>query len=365
MVCESGFASAVSNVDLIDLRITLNGAIEDASKWTCVCDEIAKVFGGNGALLIPFEPEQRGTWLPVSPALTDALAEYIEEGWHLNDYRQNLANIVKNRGYATDDDLEVSRNERAEMPFYRYLFKHNIGFMINFLITTPQGYWAVPVYFDNDRHPITKDEIKIIEQIRPLIEEATAKADLAAHKKIADFAKFFEGTNTEIYVLNPMGEHCMYLGTNGRLSITKSLPTQLSKPISEDIRKGLEEVCSSAPELSMSRSFQINGNSKTFNLLAIQVPFALRHYYMPFKVCLIITEVESRQVLQAQRLKSEYDFLPSEITTLQLLSTGRNVKSISEFLSLKESTIRQRLKQMYEKAAVSGQVELIGFYNGL
>ena len=47
----------------------LDLAIDDAFYWPEVCDEIAKLLGGNNAQLIPSEPNLRGLWLACTKSL--------------------------------------------------------------------------------------------------------------------------------------------------------------------------------------------------------------------------------------------------------------------------------------------------------
>jgi hypothetical protein len=148
--------------------------------------------GGNSAALIPGNPNFRGLWLACTCNLLPAMEEYIAQGWHLNDFRQKTLPIISQRGYATDDDILDNRSEMASMPYYTdFLWKHDIGFFIGIRITTPNGIWAACVYFKHDQPPISKEQIKIIETISPLLEEATQRAEYFAHNSISDFANFF------------------------------------------------------------------------------------------------------------------------------------------------------------------------------
>lgn len=348
------------------LEACLNLAIEDAAYWKNVCEEIASLLGGNNAILIPSNPNFRGAWMAHTDNLAPALSQYIDEEWHLNDFRQKTIPIIIRQGYATDDDILESRDEMSKMPYYTdFLCKHNIGFFIGLKLITPNGIWVSAVYFDNDHPPITDEQIELTKAISALFEKKVAKADEVAHKKIADFAQFFKDTKSRIYIYNPQGENCLSVNSVGEFNWQNAEPNFLSYSITNEIYHDLHEICTSDPELSLSRSYTYTENGRRINLLAIQVPPFLRHFHMPFKVCVIATESNENIAQKHNQLRDRFNLTNSEVTTLELLAGGNKVNAISELLSLKSSTIRQRLKTIYQKAHVSGQIELVNLYHKL
>lgn len=351
---------------LKNLESSLDMAIKDAQHWSDVCDEIAKLLGGNNALLIPSNPSFRGLWLASTKSLAPALEQYIADEWHLNDFRHNIIPIAIERGYATDDDILPNRSAMAEMPYYTdFLWKHDIGFFIGIKIVTPNGIWIASTYFNHNHPPITPEQIELTQQISALVEEKTAEADIIAHKQISDFAKFFKGTQSDIFILDPQGETCFQVNADGKLRDQAASPDFLTKNILDELHDEISHICSSDPELSLSNSYIVKQGDKRTNVLAIQVPPFLRHFHMPFKVCIIATQVKERIVETHDQLRDEFGLTTSEITTLELLARGNSPNSIAHLLSVKPSSIRQRLKTIYHKTSVGGQVELIGFYNNL
>ena len=115
----------------------------------------------------------------------------------------------------------------------------------------------------------------------------------------------------------------------------------------------------------MSRAYQFNTGETSTNVLVIQIPPSLRHFFMHFKVCAIRTECSIATGLKHMRLREDYSLTASEIATLDLLVEGKTPYMIADILSLKVSTVRQRLKQIFEKVQVNSQVELIGFHRSL
>ncbi|MFD0915963.1 helix-turn-helix transcriptional regulator [Pseudahrensia aquimaris] len=351
---------------LKNLESILGQVVQDASYWPGVCEELCGLFGANGAALVPANPDYRGLWMAVSESMVPVLQEYVAEGWHLNDLRQQMYPFVLTRGYGTDDDFLPNRESRHDLPYYSdFLLPHNIGFTIAIKLVTPNGIWAAALYFDNNHPPISEEEIKLAETVSSSMEKSIVQADYTAHEKIGEFANFFKGSKSELFIFNPHGEQCLNIDTDGVLRKNDNLTNVFSKSITPEISDDLAEICSSDPDLSLSRSFTFNEGEKKLNLLAIQIPPKLRHFHMPFKVCVIVTECGELETRKLESLESRFNLTRSEITTVRMLASGNNINSISELLSLKPSTIRQRLKQIYHKTATRGQVELINFYNGM
>ena len=147
------------------------------------------------------------------------------------------------------------------------------------------------------------------------------------------------------------------------MKLEDRLSPYLTEEITGELNSELKTVCASAPEDSVSRSYQIKRDGDQYNILAIQIPPSLRHYHMHFKVCVIVTRCGDEAAFRKSKFEKSYQLTNAEITTIEMLSAGNKPKEIAELLSVKPSTIRQRLKIVYEKTGTSSQIELIGLYN--
>jgi DNA-binding CsgD family transcriptional regulator len=127
----------------------------------------------------------------------------------------------------------------------------------------------------------------------------------------------------------------------------------------------LREICASDPTLSLSNTYQIKDGDQNKSVLVVQIPPKLRHYFMHFKVCAIVTECNGMDAWKQQRLREEYLLSDAEVSTVDLLSAGKTPNLIADIMSLKATSIRQRLKVIYEKTNVNSQVELVALYNQL
>ncbi|WP_157946871.1 LuxR C-terminal-related transcriptional regulator [Thalassobius sp. I31.1] len=348
------------------LETTLALATEDAQYWDPSLDIVVEILGARGALFPATDPFFRGMWMAGTRNMKDALTSYLSDGWFKNDPREAVLKRMMEKGHACDHDVFPDRARKDQIPIYRdYLYPLNFGVSYCVRIITPNGYWALAIHFDNDHPEISPADAILIKRIQAMFAKATTRADELAHKRIATFAQFFKGTESEVFVLDVDGKACFSINSDGKLQSQTRMNHLLPEEVSEDIVAEIRELCVSDPNLSLSRAFQFNTDRNNTNVLVIQIPPSLRHFFMHFKVCAIRTECSVATGLKHTQLRENYGLTASEIATVDLLVDGNTPNMISDILSLKVSTVRQRLKQIFEKVQVNSQVELIGFHNRL
>lgn len=348
------------------LENTLALAIEDALYWDAALDIVVEIFGGTGALIPATDPFFRGMWMAGTKEMKEALASYLGDGWYKKDPREKVLKLMLEKGYACDQDVFPDRAERDQIPIYRdYLYPLNFGVSYCVRILTPNGYWALTIHFDNDHPRINAADEVLIERVQSMFAKATARADEVAHKRIASFAQFFKNTESEVFVLDVDGAECFSINNNGKIQTQTRMSHLLPEEVGEEIAEEIRALCVSDPSLSMSRAYQFNMGKTSTNVLIIQIPPNLRHFFMHFKVCAIRTECSVATVIKHARLRDDYNLTASEIAAVDLLVGGNTPNMIAGILSLKVSTVRQRLKQIFEKVQVNSQVELIGFHRDL
>lgn len=353
--------------DLFDaLQSTLDLAVEDAQHWDAALETVVEIFGATGALFPATDPFFRGVWMTGTKRMKQALPTYLNDGWVHNDPREKVIKLMMEKGYACDHEAFPVRAEKDQIPIYRdFLYPQKIGVVYGLRILTPSGYWAMMVHFDNDHPPISTTDKVLIKRVQTMFAKATARADEVAHKRIASFAQFFKGTESKVFVLDVDGKVCFSINSSGKLQtlsrVNHLLPDEMQAELGVEVR----DLCSSDPSLSVSRAYQFNSGNKSTNVLITQIPPSLRHFFMHFKVCAIKTECNDTTILKNTRLQEDYGLSASEIATVGFLAGGNTPNMIADILSLKASTVRQRLKQIFDKTQVNSQVELIGLYGRL
>jgi len=186
-----------------------------------------------------------------------------------------------------------------------------------------------------------------------------------AHKRMTEFAQFFSESESEIFILDAHAAQTLRMDNFGKLITAQGVEKLLPPVLDSQMKEELIELCSSNPELSLSTAYTFRENSRNITILVIQAPKKLRHFFMPLKACAIRTITGDLTALKQKELTEKFNLTIAEISTLQLLSTGKTSQAIADIMGLKPTSIRQRLKKIYEKTAVNSQVELLAFYNRL
>lgn len=348
------------------LQTLLDKAAHDARIWDDVCEEVTTLLGATGTLLPASNPHFRGLWTAGTKRIKQAMVVYLRDKWIHGDPREPVLNRMFERGYCTDDEIYPDRAARSEMPIYRdFLKPWNFGNVCMIRLQTPQGYWPMTVHFANDHPPLGDADFALIVRIQSLFANATKAASDIAHQRIYDFFQFMNGSETEVFVFDADGHQSFTIDRQGRVQNRDRLDRLLPAEISASIQDALKEVLLSDPDMSMSRAYQFIQDGKHVNVLVIQIPPSLRHFFMTFKTCAIRTELGDTSVLKRARLLEEFGLTKAETMTVELLANGKTTAMIADLMGLKPASIRQRLKMIYQKTDVSSQVALVALYGGL
>lgn len=354
------------NHDLNQLQEKIKLATLDARAWDEVCEEITCLFGATGTLLPASNPNFRGLWTAGSKRIKEAMAIYLEEDWITGDPREPVLITMFERGYCTDDEIFPDRADRFMMPIYRdFLLPWDFGNVCMIRLATPEGYWPMTVHFSNDHPSLSDTDLSLVHSIQRLFEEATWKASEIAYQRIYSFFEFMEGSNTEVYVFDADGTQSFTIDQSGKIQSRNDLERLLPSEITSTISDELKEALLSDPNMSISRAYQFTKHDKNVNVLIIQIPPSLRHFFMKFKTCAVRTELGDTSAFKRKCLKRDFKLTDAEIITVEMLAAGSTPAVIADMLGLKPTSIRQRLKDIYEKASINSQLELVALYGRL
>lgn len=346
-----------------DLEASLQAVAEDAARWDEVCEVITELLGATGTILPASNPRFRGLWTSGTKKIKEALVEYLEKDWITGDPRELVLNRMFVEGICTDDQVFPDRNARFQKPIYRdFLVPWNFGNVCMVRISTPEGYWPMTIHYANDHPPLTDTDFDLIKKIQLLMEDATKRVYKLASEQIFEFSKFFTGSKSEVFLFDADGEYSFSLERNGQAKLHEKLDTLIPGDLGSMLQEELKAIMLSDPNLSLSEAFRFEHNGKKHNILIVQIPPHLRHFFMKFKTCAIRTELMDTTELRNTKMREHYGLTQSEVVTVEMLSIGKSTNEIASLLGLKSSSIRQRLKSIFNKAEVGGQVELIAKY---
>jgi len=337
--------------ELDRLSGALANCVSNAHHWPEVCNQVAAVFDAIGAIIIPVDPAYRGIWMPQSETLVELTDAYLAGGWAKKDYRQMGEALLKRRKWFTDDDLG-NRKVIQQDPYYlELMIPHGVGFAIIIEIPTINGPFALSIQFEHDRKPVSEVEGDLALSIRQLVSETAEAAILQSRQRIKDLTEMMSETTQHVFTLDCLGN---VLRTTADSNVNSIDDWQLNDALFLQLR----EICASDPADNISEVIEIE--KRRFNIF--QIPKSVRHFCIPDKVLVVETKTNPRVNCRSNVMMQKFDLTPAEITCLEILSRGNSINDTADLLSLKVTTVRQRLKNIYQKVEVNSQAQLVAKY---
>jgi DNA-binding CsgD family transcriptional regulator len=338
--------SSLQKVAFLELEEALSRVHSDAERWQDVCDAVSRCFGAVGTIIIPVDPEHRGVWLTQSPCLKATTEHYISEGWHLNDFRQNGAKLLLKDGIFTDDDL-ADRSVFLELPYYRdFLIPRGLGYAAVLHIEVDGRDFAMSIQFSHQRQPLTTLERKFALAVASRIMDAVGILSAAVKRKISEFTELMSETVDEVAVFDAAGN----------IQSERTQEAQLVCWPTKEI--GL--ACAVDPDNFHPIFATREDDLCSYDFTLLLIPPSLRHFFVEEKV--LVMKSEASSTFEGERFGAMFDLTRAELRCVKLLSNGMSLQEIAAELGLKVSTVRQRLKVVFQKTGAHSQGKLVALF---
>lgn len=222
--------------------------------------------------------------------------------------------------------------------------------VINLKIKNKQ-YLLFILYKDNEKS-FSRSEIEMANQILEVREDI----ENSIMKKRIVLLETLKSISGQIYRYDQEANQFF------RLAAAKELTnsTDYSELLNEKLTAALKKIVKLKYSEIKNKSFII----KSDNIKIVLLLFDIENI-SGYDFYVLASRYENSKLDKSSELKNKFNLTNSEIRTIELLADGNNVNNIAEILNLRPSSIRQRLKQVYHKTSVNGQVELINLYNVL
>jgi hypothetical protein len=166
----------MSNPDVLDAVDAIYAAALEPEQWSDALDQIARVVGGVGTLLLPVSPVSEFGVIH-SPSLNESVRAY-ENGWWRYDCRNQKGQVRRvTSGVYTDSDVLDEDSIRRD-PFYQeFLRPHGPGAFASHLFTAVPGHvLSLSVQRDIRRGPFEGDDLRTLSMLGGHVTRAVATA---------------------------------------------------------------------------------------------------------------------------------------------------------------------------------------------
>lgn len=356
-----------SNLDAVETA--LEQAVCDAAQWPKLCDALARCFGGVGAVFIPVDPARRGPWLTHSPSLADALADYIEGGWHIRDYRQIGLAIMRERGFVTDLDFVDARTLETH-PYYRdFLASHGLGQFIGIHVEVDGEEWCASIQRPLGHRPMHLEDERLAAWLRPLLSSALTRAHRIGLEQITTWKNLLASHDRGIAFLDRQGRVRDMNAVARKLVDEQGLLNagSFALPDARDQRRlDMLLQCACDPAYSGALPAPVISAPRGGVSLAVDVvrlPPEQRHFTLDMTAALAFRLASNVARDPGEMLSVRYGLVPSEIRVVRGIWSGKTLRQIAAESGVTEGTVRQQLKSALRKTGLNRQIQLIALLN--
>jgi len=331
--------------------------------WTFALDALADAFNAEGVVLVPARASEVAGRLRPSRSMEAAAEHYMKEGWFRHDERAIRGwPRVPRGGVILEQDITTAE-ERAGHPFYQdFLRKHGLEWFAGLPCATDVS-WVLSLQRRPRDGAFEGEEARRMAQIGPHI--ATF---LRLEEQLA-----FTGQRMLLEAYEIAGRAAVLLGAQQRvLGLTTAAEAVIAGAIAH--RGGKLAALDKTSDTRLQKLIQsvtgVERLSGLYGRVAVRMPrggvliveaLPLPHTTAGPRVraVLTISNPYKKREPEPPLLADAFRLTPAQTRLAQELLKGGSAKEIAQRLSLSHETVRDQLRQLFDKTGTNRQVELL------
>lgn len=334
----------------------------DTEGWVPALETLTRAAGAWGAALIPVRGRVPG--FPVTQLVQPLFAQYIEEGWYRNDFRERGIPHLLRTGVTTDLDF-VSQDEIAQEPYYQELLRpHGNQWFAGVALRADEDVWCLSIYRTAKQGPFVGAER---EQLRKLVEPLSSVARLS--RKVAGIrvAGMVDGLSAiglaallldrygRVLRMNPEAEAVMpsgFMMTNGVLSAKeRRSAARLASVIAATLHSPDAAI---PPPVAVARP-----RGRPLAVQVLPILGEARAAFAEARLLVTIVDPDSRAASPEGHLQSIFGLTVAEAKLATRLGNGQSLSDLAQELGVGKETARTQLRSVFTKTDTSRQAELV------
>jgi DNA-binding CsgD family transcriptional regulator len=342
--------------------------------WTGVCDKLATLTGGVGAVLIPRSPELRALGMRQSDSLRESSEVYLRDGWYLRDERDRGIRRVDRMSVVFEQDV-VTIEEIGRSPYYQeFLRPCGLKWFAGLGFDEQGQKWAASIqrtaeqgmFGENDRRALAQ----LPSHFSRAAEMAMALGYAEAEGFINAFQRMFVGAAAldyagRVVMTNPAADGLLGDG----LTIRNARLTA-AEPNGADRLGGLILASITRRAILSERTLVTIAIPRPSGKRALQLmacPLGSRSIseFSPIRSIILIVDPEQKRVPISQVLVQQFGLTVSEGRLARRLAAGEPLAAAAASLHLTEESARTYLKSLLSKTSTHKQSELVALLASL
>lgn len=330
--------------------------------WPDALQKFADLNGSRGALLTRGDRDHEG--LLYSPSLAPTVAQFFEQGWHLNDYRTAQCIPRADQGFVTDRHI-IAYDDIAGSDYYSgFARPGGVPWFATGGMVRADG---VPIGFSlqrSDREgPFSDSEVRRLNKVLPRLREVLAltyrinsnrERSMLSGLELVDQAALLIDDRGRIREMNGAAEALLdrlFVLRSGRLlaidarhrsEFTRWLDAARAAPLDTlGMRRRLIRLDDRGGRCWIGQIMPVAGQAKDI--------FTNSHNILVFMPAHVTIRPS------AAALATAFGLTPAEARVAELIAIGLTVDEVAARLSLNRNAVRFHMKSILPKAGVGRQ----------
>lgn len=343
-------------------------------KWTAVCDGMASLVSGDGAVLIPADVtkrsfptdrKQKSIGLPRSEGIEHLITAYEADGWHKKDLRIKGLPAILRRGYTVDSDC-IEYDEIPKSPFYQeFLRPGGVLWFVGVGIQVESSIWCLSVLRHLQTEQFSEHEIQELLLYRDMLRHSAGIARQLGNARVYAAADILEQHGLCAIAIDATGKVASVSPSAERhfadtLQIVGGKLHARSSNGAAPLNRLVNSVCgkfvsAANPQVVLTRT---NGKPPLV-LYACKLPEAERDIFQPATALIVISDPERPQEPSGELLMDYFGFTRAESCLAVALIGGSSIEDYAMDHGISPVTVRNHLQGLLRKTATHRQADLI------
>jgi DNA-binding CsgD family transcriptional regulator len=332
-------------------------------KWHTVLDQLAELADAEGTLLFAAGPGHP-RWIS-SPAIHDAVLEWTQSKWFLDNPRgQKLVPINEPRFLTDFDALTIEEIDAAD--YYTELLRpRGLGWCVGTSIRSPAGdVLVLSIEKAHKKGPVPRAVAEQLDHLRPHLARAALLSGRLGLDRAASSVATLEAIGLPAAALTSAGNvvsvNDRFMDYAPRVRIGAGNMIRFETTAVQSLAM---EAISGSPDSSigLGRSIPVrsSGPQPPFVVHLVPLRGAGLDVFTGALFIIFITPVVPKSGPSPELLQALFDLTPAEARTASQITEGKSIEQISCSGGVAQTTIRTHLKSVFAKTGVQRQAELV------
>ena len=329
----------------------------DPGRWPDLIARLGTAAGANGGALM----SARGTMLPNSDSVADAMAAYHREGWFDQDLRRRA--VGKREVVVRDQDI-VSEDEMRRHPMYADLLaRFDVPWWASVNFKTNHDTYALSLFRSRVQGWFDDDEATLLRSLGSHLQSVVTLSEIIATRATTGLVSSLDHLGVAAFAIDQNGRvrdrngaADRYLGD--RLSIRERLLVASDLRANEALYSYLKGRRRPSGPPSLDVVILPDREAGALSLQIVPVPPSIAGLFSGATFLVTVRELRTPTPPPEPALMRAFGLTPAEARVAAMLAAGYSIETLSDRLSITKDTARSQLRAIFQKTGYRRQSEM-------